>query len=1000
MLSEQEQRITWVNKCFDYAAMKLYICEDSVQTCKLDAVLRETKYQVERVQCKAKESPLKRLPAFELADGDHLFSTNAICRYLWAKAGKTVDTEDEYWLSYESSVLLPSVAGIVLGKKIALRLEDFNPPPKQASLGYLVICSALSALSTDENCAALLSSISFYAKFASDFANIIPKSIALENLLNLYTEQIQVTKQSQSCSDEQHIKLTHEFIDKAVTLWKDKVGGNPLTEKTAPILPEKGKRNMLITAALPYINNVPHLGNIVSSVLSADVFARFCRMRGYNTLFIGGTDEYGTATETKALELKCTPRELCDKYHTIHKDIYKWFNIEFDYFGRTSTSKQTEMAQAVFNKLHENGYLSADSVEQLYCEECPRFLADRFVEGTCPFCAYEDARGDQCDKCSKLINAIELKHPKCKLCKSTPIIKASQHLFLDMPKIDSAFREWLDVSIKTGQWTQTAKVITNSWLREGLRPRCITRDLKWGVPVPVQGYENKVFYVWFDAPIGYLSITSSYTDQWEKWWKNPEEVELSQFMGKDNVPFHAIIFPMCLIGTGENFTKVNNVVATEYLNYENTKFSKSRGVGVFGTDAKETGIVSDVWRFYMMYLRPESQDTAFSWADLQTKNNSELLNNLGNFVNRCLTFIGNNFAGQVPSFVGDLLEEDKMVIAHVAQFYHDFLQKLEHNHIRDALRSLLMISKMGNQYIQSTRPWELVKTADTRARCGNTLYIGVQICALIAGCLEPFMPDTAKELRHQLNITKLQLDDQFRPLVAAGHKINKATPLFKKIDTDVIEEFRKKYAGDQQGRTQLVKDSTELKTKLKKQEDKLRTLKAAKADRQLIIRETNVLFDMKKLLEVSQIAEASSVIGSDQALFLTAAEFETRVKEQGDKVRALKTNKAEKEIISKEVDVLLSLKKQLEAARILDGFQAPNYKGDAISSPEEIQKKVTAQGDKVRRLKADNAEKVVIDKEVTILLELKRQLAMAKGESPTTSRTTTTNNNNKDSKEK
>ncbi|XP_003738939.2 methionine--tRNA ligase, cytoplasmic [Galendromus occidentalis] len=606
---------------------------------------------------------------------------------------------------------------------------------------------------------------------------------------------LQSVNSTEQNAEEQKYNQDSEAFFKLIELWKTKIGGVPVHEHKKPALPSENRRNVLITTALPYVNNVPHLGNIVGSVLSADVFCRFCRMRDYNCVYVGGTDEYGTATETKALEVKCTPRELCDKFNTQHSEIYRWFDIDFDIFGRTSTEKQTEIVQNLFLKLHGNGNFSEDTVDQLYCGSCPRFLADRFVEGTCPFCGYEDARGDQCDKCSKLINAIELKDPRCKICKSSPTVKTSRHLFLDMPKLDSQFREWQKKSSDSGKWTQSAKVITNSWLRDGLKPRCITRDMKWGVPVPLAGYESKVFYVWFDACIGYMSITATYTDQWEKWWRNPEKVELFQFMGKDNVPFHAIVFPMCQIGSGEKFTKVNHVVATEYLNYEDKKFSKSRGVGVFGDQAAETGIPSDVWRFYMMYMRPENQDTSFSWVDLQTKNNSELLNNLGNFIFRCLSFACARFENRVPESEGELEDTDKNVLAQVARYYQEFLENFENLHIRDALRAVLMISKAGNQYVQASKPWEKVKNKETIGRSKTIVYIGIQICALVAGCLEPFMPKTAAELRRQLNIERLVLEDEFRPLVAGNHPLNEPKPLFRKIETEQVVEFQKKFAG-------------------------------------------------------------------------------------------------------------------------------------------------------------------------------------------------------------
>ena len=264
-------------------------------------------------------------------------------------------------------------------------------------------------------------------------------------------------------------------------------------------------KKRLITSALPYVNNVPHLGNL-TQVLSADVFARFCRSRGYETLYICGTDEYGTASETRAMQEGVSPRELCDKYHEIHKAIYKWFNISFDYFGRTSTEKQTEIVQHIFNKVDEHGYISEREMTQLYCPTCGRFLADRFVNGECPNCHSTDARGDQCDNCGKLLDPTELINPKCSVCGSTPIVKTTKHLFINLPKALPLLKEWMDKASKEGFWANNAIQITNSWIRDGLQERCITRDLKWGIPVPKPGYEDKVFYVWFDAPIGYISI--------------------------------------------------------------------------------------------------------------------------------------------------------------------------------------------------------------------------------------------------------------------------------------------------------------------------------------------------------------------------------------------------------------------------------------------------------------------------------------------------------------
>mmetsp|Transcript_2670 Transcript_2670/g.4490 ORF Transcript_2670/g.4490 Transcript_2670/m.4490 type:complete len:467 (-) Transcript_2670:758-2158(-) len=342
--------------------------------------------------------------------------------------------------------------------------------------------------------------------------------------------------------------------------------------KGKKIYPEKGKRNVLITSALPYVNNVPHLGNIIGCILSADVFARYCRLMGYNTIFVCGTDEYGTATETKALEEKTSPKEICDKYFEIHRKIYEWFDCDTELFGRTSTPKHTQITQEIFLDLQKQGNTYEKVIEQQFCLSCQRFLADRYVAGECPMCHYGDAKGDQCDGCGKLINAVELIKPKCKICSATPEVRESKHIFIDLPKITPDLKKWVDKQQVDGGWSYNASFFTNNLLNEGLIGRCITRDLKWGTPIPRDDYNDKVFYVWFDAPIGYLSITANYlgaeTEDWRKWWQNPEEVELFQFMGKDNTTFHTVIFPSTMIGSKQPFTLLKTISTTEFLNYE------------------------------------------------------------------------------------------------------------------------------------------------------------------------------------------------------------------------------------------------------------------------------------------------------------------------------------------------------------------------------------------------------------------------------------------------
>lgn len=335
------------------------------------------------------------------------------------------------------------------------------------------------------------------------------------------------------------------------------------------ILPIPGKRNILITSALPYVNNIPHLGNVIGSVLSADCFARYCKGRGYQCLFICGTDEYGTATETKALEEKVTPEELCAKYNKIHKAVYDWFEIEFDKWGRTPTQEQTDIAQDIFLELHKNGYLQEKTTLQPFCQNPNHnaFLADRYVEGICPKCGYNDARGDQCDQCGNLLDPLELGEPRCKLDGQTPVARETKHMYLSLDKLQAQIDEWQQKSYKDGQWSSNGFNIAQSWIKTGLEPRGITRDLKFGTPIPLPGYENKVMYVWFDACIGYVSITATYTKEWEKWWRNPEDVQLYQFMGKDNTPFHAVVFPGSQLGTKQKWTMVHHISTTEYLNY-------------------------------------------------------------------------------------------------------------------------------------------------------------------------------------------------------------------------------------------------------------------------------------------------------------------------------------------------------------------------------------------------------------------------------------------------
>ena len=512
----------------------------------------------------------------------------------------------------------------------------------------------------------------------------------------------------------------------------------------------------LITAALPYVNNIPHLGNIIQS-LSGDVFARFCRNRGYDTLYVCGVDEYGTATETKALEEKKSPRELCDYYYNEHLKIYKWFNINFDKFGRTSNEQCTEITQSLFNDLDKAGLIHEHVNKQLFCPHCNMFLADRYVDGTCPKCGSTKARGDQCDECGSLLDPVELKEPKCHTCGSTPEVRETKHLYIDLPNLSDKLNKWMEGVSKDGKWSDNAINITKAWIRDGLNERAITRDLKWGIPVPKEGYENKVFYVWFNAPIGYISITKQLADElkkagkesfdWKSWWipseseeaKNKEKVDLFQFIGKDNIPFHTVIFPATMLGSPHDWTKLYHMSSTEYMNYEGGKFSKSRGVGVFGSDAIETGIPADAWRFYIFYNRPEKQDFQFTWKDFMEKLNSELIGNLGNLVNRTLLFVNKYYDGKIPQ-----ASEDTELWTKVRELEKKATDYLEWAELKDAFHTMFEIADICNKKFQATEPWK-ARTENPKV-AESLIYNLSYVIKDLMIMMNPYMPEYTQKI--------------------------------------------------------------------------------------------------------------------------------------------------------------------------------------------------------------------------------------------------------------
>ena len=557
-------------------------------------------------------------------------------------------------------------------------------------------------------------------------------------------------------------------------------------------------------------------------MLSADVFARFCRGRGYETLYVCGTDEYGTATETRAMEDNKTPRELCDYFYRQHDEIYQWFDIAFDKFGRTSNDECTEITQMIFKDLEKNGFITEHVNKQPFCPKCQRYLADRFVRGICPKCGYDDARGDQCEKCGSLLDPVELKSPRCSTCGSTPEIRETKHLYINLPKISTQLDTWMEKASKEGRWSENAINITKAWIRDGLNERAITRDLKWGIPVPREGYENKVFYVWFNAPIGYISITKQLADElsaqgkksfdYKSWWlpeesdegKNKPKVDLFQFIGKDNIPFHTVVFPCSLLGSGHNWTKLYHMSSTEYLNYEDGKFSKSKGIGVFGSDAKESGIKADAWRFFIFYNRPEKQDYQFTWKEFREKYNGELIGNLGNLVNRTLLFVTKYYEGKIPD-----APVDEEMWTKIRELEAKITENLEWANLKDAFHQIFAVSDIGNKAFQDGEPWK-TRTTDPEkaAKLIHNLCYMIKDLMIMA---HPYMPQFTETILSYLGkkISEPMLGENPVEGGLSWSDIGKteglsevATPeiYFTPLDQKTADAFRKKYAGSQKER--------------------------------------------------------------------------------------------------------------------------------------------------------------------------------------------------------
>ena len=533
------------------------------------------------------------------------------------------------------------------------------------------------------------------------------------------------------------------------------------------------KENRLITAALPYVNNIPHLGNIVGSHLPADIFARYCKLNGYNSAFIGGTDEHGTPIEVAAIKNNTTPKKLADFYYNKHKEINDWFNFSYDNFSRTSKEIHHKTVQEFFKKVYDHGYIKEGYLETPYCKNDKIALADRYIEGTCPYCNYENARGDQCENCGKILDPIQLKNPHCIICNKSDIeFRRVKHIFLDLTKLSSKLESWIK---KSKAWRPQVKGIALAWIKEGLKPRCISRNLRWGIKIPFKGFEDLIFYVWAEAAIGYISSTKEWNiNKWQEYWKKKNS-KIYHFVGKDNIPFHTILFPAELIANGD-YNLPYNVVGLQYLNYEGGKFSKSKGHGVFCENLPNSSLDVDYWRFYLTFVIPETADTEFLWRGFQERVNKELVGNFGNFINRTLTFIYNKNNGKIPN----VKIKDKKFIKKIKENSKEIIDAFENVELRKALDLILKLSDLGNKYFQEKEPW---KNNDK-----ETLFICANLCKDLALLIQPFIPNSSKKILKILNCNEKDFSNLSK--FKFYSKINKPFLLFNKLEDKQVEKLK------------------------------------------------------------------------------------------------------------------------------------------------------------------------------------------------------------------
>ncbi len=538
-----------------------------------------------------------------------------------------------------------------------------------------------------------------------------------------------------------------------------------------------------VTSALPYANGPIHIGHLAGVYVPADIYVRFLRQNDEDVVFIGGSDEHGVPITIKALQQGISPQEVVDRYHGIIMKSFRDFGIAFDIYSRTSNPVHHETASGFFRKMYDAGQFIEKVSQQYYDEETGQFLADRYITGTCPHCGYEKAYGDQCEKCGTSLNATDLIEPKSVLSGNAPVLRETRHWFLPLDQYEPWLREWILEGHKD-DWKTNVYGQCKSWIEQGLQPRAVTRDLDWGVKVPVDGADGKVLYVWFDAPIGYISATRELTPEWEKYWKDPE-TKLVHFIGKDNIVFHCIIFPAMLKAEG-TYILPDNVPANEFMNLEGDKISTSRNWAVWLHEyLEEFPGKQDVLRYVLTANAPETKDNDFTWKDFQARNNSELVAVLGNFVNRTIVLTEKYFDRKVPA-QGELSETDRAALNEMAMFPARIAASIHAYRFREALADMMNLARLGNKYLTDSEPWKIFATDP--GRVATVLNISLQICAQLSIVGEPFLPFTSEKIRRMLDLPPMKWAEAGRlDWLQAGHSLNKPELLFEKIEDSAIE---------------------------------------------------------------------------------------------------------------------------------------------------------------------------------------------------------------------